>query len=195
MSKPIIGARRSTSPGAVQLGDEKSSKGSPEGSVLSHSCLNVPERKTAPPEVNLGVLASLIGFRLRMAQLAVYEDFLSDSPGPRLTPGLSAIIILVDANPEMTQQQLCEAIHVDKSTFAITLNRLADRGLIRRVRSRKDRRQNMLRLTKKGGATLLAIRAHVERHEQRVFASLTATERKQLVRLLKKVGEPRASRG
>jgi DNA-binding MarR family transcriptional regulator len=165
---------------------------------LSHSCRTVPERTPAPAQVNLGILASLIGFRLRMAQLAVYEDFLSDSPGPRLTPGLSAIIILVDSNPEMTQQQLCEAIRVDKSTFAITLNRLAERGLIRRVRSRKDRRQNMLRLTKKGKTMLQAIRTHVDRHEQRVFASLSATERKQLVRILSKVGklgEPQASGG
>lgn len=144
-----------------------------------------------PPRVNLGVLTSLIGFRLRMAQLTVYEDFLSDSPGPRMTPGNAGVIILIDANPEMTQQQLCEAIRVDKSTFAITLNRLAERGLVRRVRSRKDRRQNLLRLTKKGATMLEAIVKHVERHERRVFARLTRPEQKRLVALLKKIGDPR----
>ncbi|HEX3770713.1 MAG TPA: MarR family winged helix-turn-helix transcriptional regulator [Polyangiaceae bacterium] len=144
----------------------------------------------APPRVNLGVLASLIGFRLRMAQLAVYEDFLGDAPGPRLTPGNAGIIILIEANPEMTQQQLCEAIRIDKSTFAITLNRLAERGLVRRVKSRKDRRQNMLRLTKKGAAMHAAILTHVERHERRVFARLSGAEQKRLMALLKKVGQP-----
>src|SRR6202012_278054 len=105
----------------------------------------VPDRpaKTAPG-VNLGVLSSLVGFRLRVAQLAVYEDFLSDSPGPKLTPGLAGIVILVDANPELTQQQLCEAIRMDKSTFTITLNRLEEKGLVRRVKSTEDRRQNLL---------------------------------------------------
>lgn len=137
----------------------------------------------------MGVLGSLIGFRLRMAQLAVYEDFLSDSPAG-LTPGHAAIVILVAANPEMTQQELCEAIRVDKSTFAITLNRLEKRGLLRRVRSRMDRRQNMLRLTKKGASTLRAILTHVQRHEKRVFANLSDTERGQLMTLLKKVGAP-----
>jgi DNA-binding MarR family transcriptional regulator len=126
-----------------------------------------------------------------MAQLTVYEDFLSDSPGPRMTPGNAGVIILIDANPEMTQQQLCEAIRVDKSTFAITLNRLAERGLVRRVRSRKDRRQNLLRLTKKGATMLEAIVKHVERHERRVFARLTRPEQKRLVALLKKIGDPR----
>jgi DNA-binding MarR family transcriptional regulator len=139
------------------------------------------------------VVASLIGFRLRMAQLAVFEDFLGDAPAPKLSPGLAAIVILVDANPEMTQQQLCETIRVDKSTFAITLNRLEDKRLIRRVRSEKDRRQNMLRLTKKGSTLLKAILAHVERHERRVFAGLSEKEQRQLVTLLKKIGDPKSA--
>jgi DNA-binding MarR family transcriptional regulator len=161
---------------------------------LRHLGGNVPA-STPPglPRVHLGVLESLIGFRLRMAQLAVYEDFLSDAPGPRLTPGNAGIIILIEANPEMTQQQLCEAIHIDKSTFAITLNRLAERGLVRRVRSRKDRRQNMLRLTRKGQTVHAAILEHVERHERRVFGRLTATEQKKLMTLLTKVGHPQST--
>jgi DNA-binding MarR family transcriptional regulator len=131
-----------------------------------------------------------------MAQLAVYEDFLSDAPSGRITPGNAAIVILIDANPKLTQQQLCEAIGVDKSTFAVTLNRLEDRGLIRRVRSDVDRRQKMLRLTSKGAGALRAILAHVERHERRVFSSLSPAEREQLVLLLKKVGTPTgAARG
>jgi DNA-binding MarR family transcriptional regulator len=125
-----------------------------------------------------------------MAQLAVYEDFLSDAPVGRITPGHAAIVILIDANPELTQQQLCEAIGVDKSTFAVTLNRLEDRGLIRRVRSDVDRRQKMLRLTAKGTRALRAILAHIDRHERRVFSNLSPADREQLVVLLKKIGNP-----
>jgi len=136
--------------------------------------------------VNLGILASLIGFKLRMAQLAVYEDFLSDAPRG-LTPGPAGILVLVDANPEMTQQRLCEVLHVDKSTFALMLNRLEARGLVRRIRSNVDRRQKTLRLTTKGAATLRAIVAHVKRHEQRVFANLSVAERQSLAALLKKI--------
>ncbi|HEX4445147.1 MAG TPA: MarR family transcriptional regulator [Polyangiaceae bacterium] len=166
--------------------------GGPGGAFWATLRGNVPERTpTAAPRVNLGVLTSLIGFRLRMAQLAVYEDFLSDAPGPKLPPGLSAIVILIDANPEMMQQQLCEAIRLDKSTFAIMLNRLEGQGLVRRQRSETDRRQNMLRLTKKGASLLKAMLVHVERHERRVFASLSEKERRQLGGLLRKIGEPR----
>jgi DNA-binding MarR family transcriptional regulator len=144
--------------------------------------------------LNLGPLAKLIGYRLRRAQLVVYEDFQRGAPVPQLAPGQLGILVMIDENPEKTQQQLCEGIGVDKSTFAIHLDRLADRGLLRRVRSEEDRRRNLLRLTAKGKTTLRAMVLHAERHERRVFAGLSAVERKQLMDLLKKIGEPKVSR-
>lgn len=142
------------------------------------------------PGLALGALDSLLGFRLRRAQLAVYEDFLRDPPVDNLAPGQFAILVLIEENPQMTQQQICEGIGVDKSTFAITLDRLAGRKLVRRVRSKHDRRSNSLRLTPKGQKARKAMLAHVARHERRIFASLTASERRQLMLLLRKVGEP-----
>ncbi len=144
--------------------------------------------------VNLGPLAKLLGFRLRRAQLAVYEDFLRDAPIPQLAPSQLGVLVVIDENPDMTQQQLCEGIGIDKSTFAISLDRLAERSLLRRVRSEDDRRRNSLRLTAKGKAAVKAMLVHVERHERRVFAKLSAVEREQLMAMLKKIGEPEVSR-
>jgi DNA-binding MarR family transcriptional regulator len=144
--------------------------------------------------LNLGPLSGLLGFRLRRAQLAVYEDFERDAPVPQLAPGQFGILVVIDQNPDKTQQELCEGIGVDKSTFTVSLDRLAERGLLRRVRSDTDRRRNSLRLTAKGKATLEAMLVHIERHEQRVFARLSATERKRLMEMLKKIGEPTVSR-
>jgi DNA-binding MarR family transcriptional regulator len=144
--------------------------------------------------LNLGPLASLLGYRLRRAQLAVYEDFQRDAPSPQLAPSQVGILVVIEHNPDMTQQQLCQGIGVDKSTFAISLDRLADRGLVARVRSEDDRRRNSLRLTAKGQTTLKAMLGHIERHERRVFARLSAAERPALMKMLKKIGEPRVSR-
>lgn len=144
--------------------------------------------------LNLGPLARLLGFRLRRAQLAVYEDFERDAPVPQLAPGQFGILVVIDQNPDKTQQELCEGIGVDKSTFTVSLDRLAERGLLRRVRSDTDRRRNSLRLTAKGKASLEAMLVHIERHEQRVFARLSVAERKRLMEMLKKIGEPAVSR-
>jgi DNA-binding MarR family transcriptional regulator len=154
----------------------------------------------APPptpkraRLSLGPLDTLLGYRLRRAQLAVYEDFLRDAPVVNLAPGQLAILVLIKENPDTTQQELCEGIGVDKSTFAITLDRLAARGLIRRVRSKEDRRRNSLRLTAKGDTARKAMLDHVARHERRAFSRLTREERQLLMELLRKVGEPVVTR-
>jgi DNA-binding MarR family transcriptional regulator len=156
------------------------------------------ESPDATPEerrgLNLGPLAALLGFRLRRAQLVVYEDFHRDTPVPHLAPSQFGILVIIDENPDKTQQQLCEGIGIDKSTFAISLDRLAHRGLLRRVRSEEDRRRNSLRLTAKGKATLKTMLVHIERHERRVFARLSVVERRRLMEMLKKIGEPAVSR-
>jgi DNA-binding MarR family transcriptional regulator len=144
-------------------------------------------------ELNLGPLAALLGFHLRRAQLAVFEDLRRDAPVPRLAPGQFRILAIIDSNPDLTQRELGEGIGLDKSTFAISLDVLAGRGLIRRVRSVEDRRRNTLRLTTKGAATLKAMFDHVARHEQRVFSTLSAAERETLFGLLKRIGEQRVA--
>jgi DNA-binding MarR family transcriptional regulator len=148
-------------------------------------------RKTKPLKARIplevGPLNDFVGYRLRRAQLAVYDDFVRGQGGSALTPGLFGVLVLIDHNPDITQQQLCEGIGVDKSTLVVTLHRLSDRGLIKRVRSTQDRRQNGLRLTAKGAARLRAMIAYVKQHERKITARLTDAESKHLVELLIKV--------
>ena len=146
--------------------------------------------------LDTGVLRSLIGFNLRMAQLAAYEDFLRGAPIPGLTPGQLAILVLIDRNPATTQQRLSEGIGIEKSTLVVRLHRLAARGLIERVRSTEDRRQNGLRLTPRGRAALKSMLEFITHHERKIARALTPEERKQLVMLLRKIaGEGPPKRG
>jgi DNA-binding MarR family transcriptional regulator len=138
--------------------------------------------------LDLGPLADFVGFHIRMAQLAVFTDFIAGQPSPPLTPGLFGVLVLIDRNPNSTQQRLCDAIGIDKSTLTATLNRLSDRGLIRRVRSTVDRRQNALVLSAKGKARLRWMLKHVKDHEKQITSRLTPEECKQLVSLLRRVG-------
>lgn len=142
---------------------------------------------TIRPRLKSGVLPALLGFQLRQVQLAVFADFMRRAPVKGLTPGQLAILVLIDQNLELTQQRLCDGIGVEKSTLVVRLHRLAERGLIRRVRSPRDRRENILELTAQGRARLKSMLNFVTSHEERVFAPLSATERKQLVALLAKI--------
>jgi len=138
--------------------------------------------------MNYGLLGSLLGFRIRMAQLVIYDDFIRGAPVRGLTPGQFAILLLIESNPDITQQTLAEGIGAEKSTLVVRLHRLEERGLIERVRAETDRRQNWLRLTRAGKVALQKMLDFVARHEKKIGARLAAPERAQLLELLRKIG-------
>lgn len=134
-----------------------------------------------------GPLLAFVGFRLRTAQLVMYDDFLREAPVAGLTPGQFAIMLLVEHNPGLTQQSLSDGIHIEKSTLVVRLHRLEERGLLRRIRSDNDRRSNVLEVTPEGKKCLRTMLSFVRQHEERVLSELTSSERQALLKLLGKV--------
>ena len=132
-----------------------------------------------------GLLPGLLGYRLRLAQQAVFRDFgrtVSDLP-----PGRVGILLLIEANPGVTQSRLAQAVELDRSTMVGVLHRLQARSLVERRRG-EDRRTNGLWLTRPGRALLARMRQRIEQHERRVAGRLSAAERAQLLALLAKLG-------
>jgi len=140
-------------------------------------------------QLDLQPVDHFVGYHIRKAQLVVYEDFMTGQrSAPPITPGQFTVLLLIDENPDISQQLLCERMAVDKSTMAVSLHRMSRRGLIRRDRSPEDRRQNGLRLTARGRTVLRAMLRYVEQHERRITSKLSARECKQLIGLLNRVG-------
>ena len=69
-----------------------------------------------------GALAGLLGYRLRLAQQAVFRDYAS-SVG-EVSPGRVGILLLIDANPGVTQSRLARAVHLDRSTMVGVIDTL-----------------------------------------------------------------------
>jgi len=134
-----------------------------------------------------GLLPGLVGYQLRLAQLAVFRDFEASTAGLGLTPGRFGMLILIEANPGVTQSDLARAVGLDRSTMVAVLDGLEDRGLIER-RQGRDRRTNGLWLTAGGRRLLAQMKRRVAAHEARVAARLTAPERKKLLELLRRLG-------
>jgi len=131
-----------------------------------------------------GLLPGLLGYRLRLAQQAVFRDFgrtVSDLP-----PGRVGILLLIDANPGVTQSRLAQAVELDRSTMVGVLHALQGRALVERRRG-EDRRTNGLWLTRSGRALVGGLKRRIRSHESRVAARLTAEERAQLLALLEKL--------
>ena len=135
-------------------------------------------------KLKTGPLPGLLGYRLRLAQQVVFRDFAASVP--ELSPGRAGILMLVDANPGVTQGRLAEAVGLDRSTMVGVIDNLEARGLLERKRGR-DRRTNGLWLARPGRHLLARLRVRIEAHERRVASKLSAGERLQLIALLEKL--------
>jgi DNA-binding MarR family transcriptional regulator len=144
--------------------------------------------RAEPKALRPGVLPRLIGYRLRLAQQAVFKDFAENVQG--LSPGRLGILVLIDANPGLTQSRLAEAVRRDRSTMVAVLDELEANGLIAR-RKGEDRRTNGLWLTRSGRTFLASAMRRVYAHERRFAASLSAKERARLFALLDRLTVPK----
>jgi DNA-binding MarR family transcriptional regulator len=133
-----------------------------------------------------GALPGLLGYRLRLAQQAVFRDFAA-SVG-EISPGRLGILLLVEANPGVTQSRLARAVHLDRSTMVGVIDVLEERALLERRRG-EDRRTNGLWLTRAGRGLVVRLKRRIELHERRVATRLTQAERAQLIVLLEKLSQ------
>ena len=132
-----------------------------------------------------GLLSGLLGYRLRVAQQAVFRDFARSIP--EASPGRVGILLLIDANPGVTQSRLAQAVGIDRSTMVGVLHALQARELIERRRG-EDRRTNGLWLTRTGRELVASLKQRIRTHERRVASRLSGGERAHLLAMLEKLG-------
>jgi DNA-binding MarR family transcriptional regulator len=131
-----------------------------------------------------GLLSGLLGYRLRVAQQAVFRDFARSIP--EASPGRVGILLLIDANPGVTQSRLAQAVGIDRSTMVGVVHALQARELVERRRG-QDRRTNGLWLTRSGRTVVASLKQRIRIHERRVASRLSPADRAQLLALLEKL--------
>ena len=142
-------------------------------------------------DISLGMLTDLIGYHVRLAQMAIFADFDEALARWQLSPGLFALLVIIEANPGLRQTQLARAAHLDRSTLVPALDKLEARGLVERRAAPDDRRSNGLWLTGDARSVLAAAKSAVEAHERAIADSLSSAERSQLLRLLDRLAPHR----
>jgi len=157
-----------------------------EGATVSDA-LDEPRRK-GTASVDLDLLPTLLGYRLRRAQIAVFHDFMQTMAEEQVTPGQFGVLTVIGANPGLSQTAVAEALGSERSAMVAILDRLERRGLVVRRRLATDRRTYALSLTGEGEAFLRHLKNRVRMHENRIAARLDAGDRKTLVRLLGEIG-------
>jgi len=146
-----------------------------------------PPEKTKNARLDFGVLPGLLGYQLRMAQIALFRDFSVGLGEHDVTPGLFGVLVVIEANPDLKQSDLARAAHLDRSTVGTVIDNLERRGLVERRAALHDRRSNAIRLTADGTALLRKLKRQVSQHEKRLLQNFSDVERELFFTLLQKV--------
>jgi DNA-binding MarR family transcriptional regulator len=142
--------------------------------------------------IDLGILPGLIGYHLRKAQLAVFQDFARAVGAGELTPGQFGALIVVERNPGLSQTRLGQTLGIDRSTLVAVIDRLEERGLVERADAPHDRRSYALYISEAGQLLLNDLVARVRAHEAHIAGDLDAEEKASLIALLRRIRRPEA---
>ncbi|MEO8758963.1 MAG: MarR family transcriptional regulator, partial [Devosia sp.] len=94
--------------------------------------------------------AGLVGYRLRRAQLSVFQRFLAVFDELKLRPAEYSVLVLIADNPGRKQTEIAEALGIKRANFVTLAHALEGRGLIDRRPAAGDGRANALHLSKSG---------------------------------------------
>ena len=137
--------------------------------------------------VDYDELPTYVGYLLRRAQATIFREFERSLGDIGLTPGAFGLLMLIRANPGITQMDLANAFGIDKSTLTPVLNRLERGGLVRRKQMAHDRRYNALYFEESQEDFFAGARTRVRNFEQSVANRLSPQEQSELVRLIGKL--------
>lgn len=122
--------------------------------------------------------------RLAQIHTAVFTEEVGD---PRLTSPQFAVLDVLANQGSVDQITLGRAAGIDRSTTADLVNRLVERGLLERRRSRTDARRNLVRLTPAGRELHDRLLPDVVRVGERLLEPLGEEERRVLVLLMQRL--------
>jgi len=136
-----------------------------------------------------------IGFLVRLIETratALYDQLTAQN---EITPRqFGAMLTLYQRGP-LTLTELATHIRVDRSTLGEMINRMADRGLIRKEANDADRRSATITLDKAGEQALLRLVAGAAQLQEELLAPVPAKDRAQFLRNMKLVAEPPPKKG
>ena len=144
----------------------------------------------APPQdsdINLGVLEDIVGYQLRRAQTALFQNFARQLGKRNITPGQFGLLTKIHHNPGISQTALAKADGIERSTLGEIIDRFEERSLVERRKHKSDRRAYALHLTGEGERFLQEVTPEVLANEAQMTQNFTKSEHQTLVRLLRKL--------
>ncbi|MCV0393789.1 MAG: MarR family winged helix-turn-helix transcriptional regulator [Rhizobiaceae bacterium] len=133
----------------------------------------------------------VIGYKLRRAQLAVFQDFLASFAKLKVRPAEFSVLVLIAQQPGLKQTEIADQLGIKRANFVALMDSIEKRGLAERRKSDSDKRSHSLHLTPRGAAFCRKMFAVWRDHEDRMIARLGGDEeRARLITMLDRLAEP-----
>src|ERR1043166_7449364 len=142
-----------------------------------------------PPEIDIGALTSLIGYMLRRAQIAVFQEVFHAFAEGGIRPAQFSVLTVLAHNPGRTQSHVAAALGIKRTNFVALIDSLERRGLAERRPAPSDRRSHALHLTDAGKATVRRLNRKVDKLEAGMIRRIGRGRRAVLLELLKRLSE------
>ena len=136
---------------------------------------------------DVGEIRDILGFHIRLAHVACYRHFIETFAELDLTQKQVSVLWLIGDNPGLAQTDLAQRLRMDRATTMTIVNRLQERGYLRRERSTSDARKQALYLTKPGTEALATAKGCIAEHEAWLKGRFSPDEVKKLVAMLSRI--------
>ena len=150
------------------------------------------DRRSATPAraIDMGSLDRVIGYAIRRAQVAIFDDTDRMMADLAITPVQFAVIRLVQRNPGINQISLATALGAEGPRMVLIIDELERRGLVSRLASTVDRRARAIFLTREGRALHAELSKRVRQQDRRLAKRLRGDDPELLLRMLHNLAAP-----
>lgn len=133
-------------------------------------------------------MGSIIGYKLRRAQLAVFQDFIESFSRMKLRPAEFSVLAVIARAPGLKQSEIAAQLGIKRANFVSLMDGLERRGLAERRKAEGDKRSHSLHLTTEGARFVEEMISVWAAHEQNFVDKLGGeAERDRLIALLDRI--------
>jgi DNA-binding MarR family transcriptional regulator len=151
-----------------------------------------PTAARAPSRESHTPLWTRVGYLIRRVHQNHSALFAEECRAWGITPVQYGVLTALLHRPNIDQATLGIEVGIDRTNAADVLERLAERGLVKRTKSAHDRRMMLATLTREGRALTHEMHDAQLRAQDRLVEVLSARERKTFMRMLLRLIEDTA---
>lgn len=135
-------------------------------------------------DIGLDALAGHAGYAVRRFQIWIFQDFIKTLGDADIRPTQYSVLTVIGANPGLSQMAVAKRLGIERARLVHLLDSLEQRKLVKRIKSKEDRRSHALHLTPQGETALAKFKRLAAEHERHVEAKIGKENRAHLLRIL-----------